>query len=214
MKKLMMTALIAALMLAPLNTIAVEQGEPSAPPVQAEVSLPQEAFLPGEVPAQQLPTDAITPALHGVLLAMMNQGVSSFDPADRELVWESLYNMLSLYGQLDERSEYQGEDLLVMSETVYDYAAALIPDLSALGQLPKSLADRMTYVPEHDSYLVVCGSDSLSTVQAEVVPSAGSYAVTGQLVYEVDGSVLASFTARMVPLDSMFGLALDSFILT
>ena len=200
MKKLLLSVLVAALMITPLGVVAsAENVGPSAP--QAE-----ESYAPGQVPARFTVAEAMGPAVHAVALAMMSRDVTSFDPADPALAWDALYNMLSMYGQLDSRSDYRDELLVIPSETVFDYAAAILPDLSVLGDLPDELADRMTYDAETDSYLVVCGSDSLAEVRAQ---SAGNV-LTGSLVYLVDGSELTGFEAVLAPADTMFGRAIVS----
>ena len=118
--------------------------------------------------------------------------------------------MLSLYGQLDERSEYVGEDLLLPRETVQDYAAAL-PMSGALGDLPDDLSDRMIYDASSDSYRVVCGNDSLAEIQLnQTVQANGTLRLAGRLVYVVDGSSLAQFQAVLQPTDSMFGYVITS----
>ena len=146
---------------------------------------------------------------------MLNHDAASFDTSDTALAWESLYNMLSLYGQLDDRSQYQGEDLLVPSETVLDYAAALVDSFDTLGPLPEFLTDRLTCDAASDSYLVVCGNDSLAEIQIRSTQnSGGTLSVTGDLVYLVDGSSLAQFQAVLSPQDNMFGYAVTQLSLT
>ncbi len=207
MKKYVLSILIAALMIAPFGSVAVAE--------HVEASEPQaEAVVSRDVPAQLSVTESMTPALHAMLLAMMNHDVQTFDPSNRELVWESLYNMLSLYGQLDNRSEYQGEDLLLPSETVYDYAATILSDLSTLGQPPESLSDRMVYDPATDHYLVVCGSDGLSQLRTNMTPAPnGQELLSGELVYLPDGSVLAQYQATLQAQDNMFGYIIASMTL-
>lgn len=52
----------------------------------------------------------MTPALHAAILAMVNLGQRELDLSDPVAAWETLYNMLSLYGQMDDRSEYLDEE--------------------------------------------------------------------------------------------------------
>ena len=200
MKKLLLAALITALTITPLAAVAgAENMETSAPQVE-------EAYVPGTAPAEVSVSEAMSPAVHAVLLAMLNRDVQEFDPADSELAWEALYNMLSMYGQLDDRSVYEDDRLLVPSESVYDYAAAILPDLAVLGELPEFLADRMTYDPSSDCCLVVCGSDSLAELQTELQDGS----LTGSLVNVVDNSTIAEFEATLAPADNMFGRVLTS----
>ncbi len=207
-KKLVLTALTTALLLLPMGTVAIAEN--------AEASIPQDAvqveeFVPGQVPAELSVTDAMSPAIHGVVLAMLNHDVNSFDASNQELAWESVYNMLSLYGQLDERSEYQGGDLVILSESVRDYAAAILPDVSVLNELPKGLDDRMSYNAQQDSFLVACGSDDLAELHLPSAPADnGQLRISGSLVYTVDGSELAQFDALFQMSDNMFGHTLVS----
>ena len=48
--------------------------------------------------------ESMSPALHALVLAMLNHDVKHFDLENSSLTWEGLYNMLSLYGQMDTRS--------------------------------------------------------------------------------------------------------------
>lgn len=210
MKKFLLTGLIAALLILPLGNVALaESQEASQPERQGE------EYVPGGVPAQTGALESMEPALHAVLMAMLNHDAASFDTSDTALAWESLYNMLSLYGQLDDRSQYQGEDLLVPSETVRDYAAALVDSFDTLGPLPEFLTDRLTCDAASDSYLVVCGNDSLAEIQIRSTQnSGGTLSVTGDLVYLVDGSSLAQFQAVLSPQDNMFGYAVTQLSLT
>ncbi|OUQ78195.1 hypothetical protein [Flavonifractor sp. An100] len=207
MKKCFLTMMIAALLILPLESVAVAK-TPSA--TSPETSAQGEAYVPGDVPAQIGPAESMTPALHAMVMAMVNHGLSSYDPSNSQLGWETLYNMLSLYGQLDERSEYVGEDLLLPRETVQDYAAAL-PMAEVLGDLPDDLSDRMVYDSSSDSYRVICGNDSLAEIQVDQTTQAdGAVHLAGRLVYVVDGSSLAQFQAVLQPTDSMFGYVIAS----
>lgn len=205
MKKIVMTALITSMMIVPFGAAAAaNQVELPTPPAQVE-------YVPGRVPAQVSVCETMSPAIHAAMLAMMNHQNSKFDATDSELAWESLYNMLSMYGQLDERAEYQDENLVIPSETVFDYAAALLPDLSVLGELPASLTDRMTYNADNDSYLVVCGNDEMSELRMESTPLAnGQLLLSGSLVYLEDDSELAQFEAVVEHADNLLGCTVVS----
>lgn len=208
MKRLLITAMISSMLLLPMGTVAQADHEETSvvPPVSTE------EFIPGGVPAQTNAAQAMAPALHGMVMAMMNHGVSSFDRDDATLGWESLYNMLSLYGQLDNRSEYQNSDsLILLSETVQDYSAAMGLSLSDLGPLPAELSDRITYDPAIDSYQVVCGNNDQAQFQIRTTRDQGSTLyVTGALVYLVNGSDLAQFQATLQLQDNMFGYTITS----
>lgn len=206
MKKLLMTALIAALLILPLGSVALADDlEASQPETQTA------EFTHGEVPAETGAADAMNPAVHAVLLSMLNHNAARFDTADTLLTWESLYNMLSLYGQMDDRSEYQGELLVLPAETVMDYAAVLFPGFDAAAPLPEGLADRMVYDAGSGCYLITCGDDSLSQPQFNSIETAdGRLYIDGSLVYLVDHSTLAQFQVVLSPRDNMFGYTIDS----
>lgn len=206
MKKMLLTVMIASLLVFPFETVALAETQ-EASAVQTE----ELYYVPGEVPAETGAVESMTPAIHAVILAMVNHDASVFDGQDESVSWEALYNMLSLYGQMDDRSEYQGETLVLQSETARDYAAALLSGSMALEDLPASLSDRMRYQKASDSLLLTCGNDSLAEAQLEsAVKVNGSLHVTGSLVYLVDGSDLASFQATLAPRDNMFGYTITS----
>lgn len=202
MKKLLLTTLLAALLILPLGTIALADNETAAVPPQSV------EYIPGSVPAQ---TDlsSMLPAMHAVLLAMDNQGVTSFTANDETLSWEMLYNMLSMYGQMDDRAYYDGEMLVLPSETVMDYSAALFELPPAAETLPAELADRMTYDAMLDEYRLYCGSDDLSQVVIDATAnSVGSVELSGRLVYLAADETLCSFTASLTVCDNLFGYTL------
>ena len=208
MKKILMTALIASMLMLPLGSTALADSERDPAPS------PFQDYIPGSVPAEISPASSMSPAIHGVLLAMLNHDVSSFQLEDPQLTWECLYNMLSLYGQLDSRSETEEEFLLFPSETAQDYAAALDVFLAELPSLPDELTDRLTYDSASGLYRAVCGNDSLSQLQVrQVQPTAGGLQLTGALVYLPDNTDLVQFQATLQPRDNMFGYAITAMTL-
>ncbi|MBQ8801598.1 MAG: hypothetical protein IJZ52_04865 [Clostridium sp.] len=203
MKKLLLTTLLASLLILPLGTIALADDETAA---SENVQVVE--YIPGSVPAQ---TDlsSMLPAMHAVLLAMDNQGVTSFAADNETLSWEMLYNMLSMYGQMDDRAYYDGEMLILPSETVMDYSAALFELPPAVETLPAELADRMTYDAGLDEYRLYCGSDALSQVVIDsTADSVGSVELAGRLVYLAEDETLCSFTASLAVCDNLFGYTL------
>ena len=218
MKKRMLTAMLAAILVLSLGGVAQAQ-TPEAPSPKAPVvdsvsddtplaDVPE--FVPGEVPAEISISEAMTPAVHGMMLAMFHYNTTHFDSANPVLTWEALYNMLSLYGQMDERSEYADDCLVIPAEVVADFSTVLTDDFAALGELPDELTDRMTYDSEADSYHVVCGSDDLAEVR---VDSATPDTLSGALVYVAEDEVLSSFTADLHPADNLFGFAITGLVL-
>ncbi len=210
MKKALLCVMVIVMLLIPLQNVALA-GQDQLEALQTE----EPVYAQGDAPAEISAADSASPLLHAVLLAMLNRDAAAFDAGDSELAWESLYNLLSLYGQMDARFEYEGDDLLLTSEIVGDYAAALLPDPSALGALPEALSDRIVYQSEHDSYLVTCGEDGLSRLELSApVCVGGEVRLTGELVSEVDGRVVAGFRAALTGADNMLGFTLADMELT
>ncbi len=196
MKKLLLFVLTAALLILPIQGLAAaREEEPAARP---------------EAPAETSAAESLSPALHAVLLAMLSQDTAVFDGSDPALVWESLYNMLSLYGQLDDRSDGDAEELFLPAETVSDYASALTERPDALGPLPDALRDRMTWDAGRDGYRLVCGNDSLAALRLDRAGANGGWELDGALTYLVDGTDLVRFHAVLQPQDNLFGCVLHS----
>ena len=118
-KKLLAAALITSMLVLPVNSTgpAVSSEAPPAGPAQD--------YLPGDVPAQTDAAESMAPAFHALVLAMLNHDADQFPFADSSLNWEALYNMLSLYGQLDSRSVIEKGEMLFPEETLLDYARSL-----------------------------------------------------------------------------------------
>lgn len=133
---------------------------------------------------------------------MNNQDVCQYTPADQNISWEALYNLLSMYGQMDERSEYVDNMLVIPSETVSDFACALMGTPVSPEDIPETLQDRMTYDSDADQYVLVCGNDSLSQVQFK---DSGEEDLYGSLIYLVDGTPLSSFRVMVEQADNLLG---------
>ena len=201
--ELLLTALLAAAMLLPLGTIALAEDETSVPDAEAVY-----LYVPGNAPAQ---TDisAMIPALHGVLLAMDNQGSASFSGDRDALSWEMMYNLLSMYGQMDSRAWFEEDVLVLPGEAVLDYSAAILPAPLSPADLTEELNDRMSYDADFDEYRLYCGSDDLSQVVVdECVENPSGVSLSGRLVYLAEEETLLSFTAELTLQDNMFGYAL------
>lgn len=201
MKKLLMTTLIVALLVVPLGSVALATDLETS-----EENLELVEFVPGAVPASMTPTESVNPAVHAVLLAMLNHNAAELEGADSLVVWESLYNMLSLYGQMDDRSEYQDELLILPSETVMDYAASLFPGFDITSPIPEELSDRLSYDAQSDCFQIVCGNSDLAETRfSTAIGDDGLLYLDGSLIYLVDDSELAQFQAVLVPQDNLFG---------
>lgn len=205
MKKISMALLISLVLLLPAGGTALAG--------HAEAPAPGEVreFLPGSVPAETGPAESMSPALHALVLACLDQEAAHFDLDDRDLAWEGLYIMLSLYGQMDSRSVTEEGELFLPEETVQDYAAALDLDLEVLGELPAAIRDRLDYDSASRCFVVVCGSDDLARIQVDSAPApGGGLSLAGALVYEAEDQILARFQAELQPRDNMFGYAITA----
>ncbi len=205
MKKISMALLISLVLLLPAGGTALAG--------HAEAPAPGEVreFLPGSVPAETGPAESMSPALHALVLACLDQEAVRFDLDDRDLAWEGLYIMLSLYGQMDSRSVTEEGELFLPEETVQDYAAALDLDLEELGEPPAAIRDRLDYDSASRCFVVVCGSDDLARIQVDSAPApGGGLSLAGALVYEAEDQILARFQAELQPRDNMFGYAITA----
>ena len=211
LRKMLLTLTAAAVLALsiPFAALAVNGGEIALPAgdVTAETG-----FVPGSIPAETGAVESMTPALHAGLLTLLHLGDDALtSDAGR---WETVYNMLSLYGQLDERADSGDGLLTVPAETVLDFSAALPGGPVYLNTLPEDLADRMTYLADQDSFQVVCGDDNLAEIQLSgSTVEQGKLVLSGRLVYSVDGSVLTGFQAVLQPTDSLFGYQIETLAL-
>ena len=211
LRKMLLTLTAAAVLALsiPFAALAVNGGEIALPAgdVTAETG-----FVPGSIPAETGAVESMTPALHAGLLTLLHLGDDALTgDAGR---WETVYNMLSLYGQLDERADSGDGLLTVPAETVLDFSAALPSGPVYLNTLPEDLTDRMTYLADQDSFQVVCGDDNLAEIQLSgSTVEQGKLVLSGRLVYSVDGSVLTGFQAVLQPTDSLFGYQIETLAL-
>lgn len=209
MKKILLTALIASTLLVPLGSPALAGHEEIQPPAQTQ------DFLPGDIPAETGAAETMLPAIHGVVLALLNHDAAAFDLSDGTLAWEGLYNMLSLYGQMDSRSDSDSGELFLPEELVRDYAAALEADLDALPPLPAELQDRINYDNVSRCYVIFRGEDDQVRLQADSCQFYnGGLVLTGSLVSLVDGQSLTQFQATLRPRDNMFGFAVSALTIS
>lgn len=206
MKKLMIALLMTALLVVPMGGIAYAEtkGEPQTQPaVETE-------FVPGGVPAESGVLDAMVPPVNALVLCMVEQGLK-YDEQDDVFLWNSLYYMLSLCGQMDERAELTDETLILPAETVADYAGALFSNYSGLPALPVDMVGRVSYDWQTDSFRLARGDAGLTETRLGQTKSlgGGTFQVSGALVSLEDESVLHEFTVYLVRNDSMFGYAIS-----
>ena len=131
MKKWMIALMMAALLIVPMGGIAyaVGEGAPAAPAAGE--------FIPGDVPAQSGTMDAMVAPVNALVMCMVEQGLA-YNDQDDVFLWNSLYYMLSLCGQMDERAELTDDMLILPAETVADYAGALFSNFDGLPALPRA----------------------------------------------------------------------------
>jgi len=79
-KKTLSAALIFSLLVLPVSSVT-----PAGAP---EASAMAQSYLPGDVPAETDAAESMSPALHALVLAMLNHDVGRFDFADASLTWE------------------------------------------------------------------------------------------------------------------------------
>lgn len=208
LKKMLLTLTAAAVLAVsiPFAAMAVNSGETALPAGDETV------FVPGSIPAETGAVESMTPALHAGLLTLLHLGDDALtSDAGR---WETVYNMLSLYGQLDERADSGDGLLTVPAETVLDFSAALPGGPVDLNTLPEELADRMTYLADQDSFRVVCGDDNLAEIRLDRSSvERDKLVLSGSLVYSVDDSVLTGFRAVLRPADNLFGYQIQALTL-
>ncbi len=208
MKKAIISLTLAASLLCtagiPAYANHTEDLQTETAPVQVE------AFLPGSVPAQSYDIESMIPPVNALVLCMLEQGLD-YNEGDDVFLWNSVYYMISLYGQLDSRAELTDGELILPVVTVEDYAAALFTNYEALPELPDALKDRVTYDAENDSYHLARGDAGLSETRIESVehlPGAKTQ-VTGTLVALENESPICTFTAVLMANDSMFDYSIS-----
>ena len=204
MKKLILFLTVLALVILPFGAQAAQPQQDSDSAGQAQ------RFIPGSVPAQTDLSQSMRPAIHALVLTMAENDLS-YDQNSELFFWTGMYYMLSLYGEMDDRAELTDDTLILPTETVQDYAAALFPNRQGLPALPKALSDRITYRAADGTYRLARGDEGLAEVQLQSsrVLSGGLREIEGKLVYLEDGSTLATFRVELEPQDSMFGYSIS-----
>lgn len=207
MKKLLTALLSVALLLTCLGGAVLAQ--PAAP---SDEDLP--AYEAGSAPAETDLWTAMLPPVHALVSAMAENELT-YDSDSPLFQWTSLYYMLSLYGQMDDRTQLSDEYMSVPREVVLDYAAPLFPALEQLAEVPDALADRVTYCADEDSYHLSRGDEGLTqmTLTASYPTGSSGRQITGQMVYLETGAVLYTFRAQLAENDSMFGYAITDITL-
>ena len=208
MKKLLASLTILTILALPLGSAA--SAEQQTPP--ADLSVEE---VHGNIPAQADAAQAMYPAVHSLVLAMTENDLE-YAPEDSEFLWTSLYYMLSLYGQMDERAELTDDTLILPSEMVRDYAAALYPDVAQLPDIPAPISQRIAYFASDDSYHLARGDEALIqvTVDDTQAQDNGQVILSGRMTALEDGSTLYTFQSTLSPRDTMFGFIIDSLTIS
>ena len=167
-------------------------------------------FIPGTVPAQSTSLEGMVPPVNALVLSMLEHDLD-YDESSDVFLWNSVYYMISLYGQMDSRAELTDELLIIPSETAADYAAALFSNYNGLPALPEQLKDRVTYDEISDTYSLARGDAGLSETQILQVKefADGSLEAFGAVVSLADESIMCTFTARLDVNNSMFGYSIS-----
>ena len=124
--------------------------------------------------------------------------------------------MLSLYGQMDERAEFTDDTMILPSEMVRDYAAALYPDVAQLPEIPTPISQRIAYFASDDSYHLARGDEALIqvTVDDTQTQDNGQVILSGRMTALEDSSTLYTFQSTLSPRDTMFGFIIDSLTIS
>ncbi len=209
MKKRLISMTLIAVLLFSLGGMTYAVGEGDLMPQDSAAQ-----FTPGTVPAESTAVEGMIPPINALVLCMLEQGLT-YDDSNDVFLWNSLYYMISLYGQCDLRAELTDESLILPSETVQDYAAALFTNYNGLPQLPDALKDRVRYDSSTDSYYLERGDAGLSETRIERVEhlAGGGLRVDGVLIALEDGSELSRFSADLKANDSMFGFSVSDLTL-
>ena len=199
MKKLILSLTLISLLTASLGGAAFAQSQ-QEPPLETVTETVQ-----GSAPAQADVSQSMYPAVHALVMAMTENQLD-YDPENPEFLWTSLYYMLSLYGQMDERAEFTDDTLILPGEVIQDYAAALYPDVSSLPDIPAPISERITQAG-NGTYHLARGDEGLSqvTVEPPIYLASGAVVMNGALESLEDGSILREFQVTLLPRDSMFG---------
>lgn len=210
-KNMMLSLCLAGVLLLSTSAFAASRTADDTWEIAQETS----SFQHGDVPALTSVAQSMTPPINAMVLYMVERHVTEYNAQDPEFFWGSLYYMLSLCGEMDSRAVLTDETLILPSETVADYAAALFTDYQGLLPLPDDLSSSITYDAAQDSYLLARGDVGLTeTVLDDIRPQEGGVLlVSGRLTALEDGSTLKSFQVTLTPNQGMFGYAISQMVL-
>ncbi len=166
-------------------------------------------FISGTVPAESAELEGMIPPVNALVMSMLEHGLP-YDESSDVFLWNSVYYMISLYGQMDSRAQLTDDRLILPGETVADYAAALFFNYSGLPELPEQMKDRVTYNAAMDTYSLARGDAGLSETQILQIRymANGGVEVFGAVISLADEQIMCTFTADLYPNNSMFGYSI------
>lgn len=173
-----------------------------------EASNPDVVFPDGSVPAEAELTEGIQLPVHALVLSMCEHELS-YDIQSAPFVWNALYYVLSLYGEMDDRAQLTDEALLLPSESVNDFARALFAGLDQLPALPPELDGFVSYDATLDMYRLSLGDFALTRIALAPLSaqSDGTFVAEGTLLALDDNSPLCTFRTVLAENDTMFGFS-------
>lgn len=209
MKKLLCTLLSVCLLALPMSAGVLADDLSETPQTQYE----EVGFLPGSVPADSALTDGIRLPLGALALSMLESGMD-YDAGSDAFIWNALYYVLSLYGQEDDRAQVTEHSLLLPSECIGDFFAALFAARPELPAIPAELSGKISYDPDGDLYELALGDPALTSIElASPAPAGGGlFTLDGTLTAPDSGSVICSFRATLAENDTMFGFSIVDFV--
>ena len=211
--------LVTALLAVPMAGGALADGQEPAsdPPVLSapQAAAPEQELCPaGGAPAQSTRLDALYPPVNALVLSMVEQGME-YDERSDTFVWNVLYYMLSLYGQMDSRAQLTDQALVIPRETAQDFLAALFAGRGQLPDLPGDLSGRIRYDRSGDQFMLELGDAGLTECRLDALEPQmdGTCLLNGELVSLDSEETLYRFQVTLEENESMFGYAiLDAII--
>ena len=174
-----------------------------------EATIPDVTFPAGSVPAEAEWTDGIRLPVHALTVSMWEHDLT-YDTSSAPFVWNSLYYVLSLYGEMDDRAQLTQDALLLPSEVVNDFARALFSGLEQLPALPPESDGFVRYDAAADTYHLSLGDFALTQMVLNplTAQSDGTFTAEGTLLALEDDSPLCSFHITLVENDTRFGFSI------
>lgn len=164
MKKWMIALMMAALLIVPMGGIAYARRRGSARRPGCRGIHTRRRARP------ERHMDAMVAPVNALVMCMVEQGLA-YNDQDDVFLWNSLYYMLSLCGQMDERAELTDDMLILPAETVADYAGALFSNFDGLPALPREMNGRVSYDWQNDTFRLARGDAGLTETRRVRSPS-------------------------------------------